>query len=192
MKAESYINAGYQRLLTFEVPGGGFDWVGGPPAKNVLTAYGILELVDMGRVFPVDRGIVERAKALLLSRQNHDGSWSLDYPVCTWTGVQSALPVTAYVAWSLVEAGERGAAVDRALSFVRRHVADARDPYVLALCANALASAEPDGRVTRIVLRRLLNAATTADGAVYWPLSGQTLTYSKGQTEHSYRTTLFF
>ena len=28
MKAEQYLNVGYQKLLTFERPGGGFDWVG--------------------------------------------------------------------------------------------------------------------------------------------------------------------
>ena len=28
MKAEEYLAAGYQRLLTFEVPGGGFSWFG--------------------------------------------------------------------------------------------------------------------------------------------------------------------
>ena len=27
-KAEGYIANGYQRLLTFEVPGGGFSWFG--------------------------------------------------------------------------------------------------------------------------------------------------------------------
>ena len=31
MKAEHYIGLGYQRLLTFEVPGGGFSLFGHPP-----------------------------------------------------------------------------------------------------------------------------------------------------------------
>jgi hypothetical protein len=32
MKAENFLNIGYQKLLTIERPGGGFDWWGsGPP-----------------------------------------------------------------------------------------------------------------------------------------------------------------
>jgi uncharacterized protein YfaS (alpha-2-macroglobulin family) len=36
-KAEGYIANGYQRLLTFEVPGGGFSWFGNAPANKILT-----------------------------------------------------------------------------------------------------------------------------------------------------------
>src|SRR5262249_61036147 len=32
-KARQYIHLGYQRLLGFEVAGGGFDWFGRPPAN---------------------------------------------------------------------------------------------------------------------------------------------------------------
>ncbi len=35
-KAEGYIANGYQRLLTFEVPGGGFSWFGRAPANKIL------------------------------------------------------------------------------------------------------------------------------------------------------------
>jgi uncharacterized protein YfaS (alpha-2-macroglobulin family) len=43
-KAEGYIANGYQRLLTFEVPGGGFSWFGNAPANKILTSYGLMEL----------------------------------------------------------------------------------------------------------------------------------------------------
>src|SRR5262249_48194385 len=46
-KAEGYIANGYQRLLTFEVPGGGFSWFGQAPANKILTAYGLMEFFDM-------------------------------------------------------------------------------------------------------------------------------------------------
>src|SRR3989442_1055330 len=44
MKAEQHLNVGYQKLLTFERPGGGFDWWGnGEPlvwlSANALAAY---------------------------------------------------------------------------------------------------------------------------------------------------------
>jgi hypothetical protein len=53
-KAEGFIANGYQRLLTFEVPGGGFSWFGNAPANKILTAYGLMEFSDMSRVHDVD------------------------------------------------------------------------------------------------------------------------------------------
>ncbi len=53
-KAEGYIANGYQRLLTFEVPGGGFSWFGQAPANKILTAYGLMEFNDMAKVSDVD------------------------------------------------------------------------------------------------------------------------------------------
>src|SRR5207249_6545461 len=52
-KARQYVHLGYQRLVSFEVPGGGFDWYGRPPANEALTAYGLIEFTDMARVHAV-------------------------------------------------------------------------------------------------------------------------------------------
>src|SRR4029079_15762063 len=52
-KAEGYIANGYQRLLTFEVPGGGFSWFGNPPANKILTSYGLMQFSDMSKVYDV-------------------------------------------------------------------------------------------------------------------------------------------
>ena len=49
--ASNYIQLGYQRLLSFEVGGGGFDWFGRGPANVVLTAYGLMEFADMAKVY---------------------------------------------------------------------------------------------------------------------------------------------
>jgi len=42
-KAEGFVGTGYQRLLTFEVAGGGFSWFGNAPANKILTSYGLME-----------------------------------------------------------------------------------------------------------------------------------------------------
>ena len=81
MKLEEAINLGYQRVLTFEVKGGGFDWYGNAPANTMLTAYGILMLNDMKKVYPIDTDVIDRASRLLFNRQKSDGSWPLDYAV---------------------------------------------------------------------------------------------------------------
>src|ERR1700720_1167390 len=46
MKAEQFLNVGYQKLLTFERPGGGFDWWGNGQPLVWLSAYGLQEFSD--------------------------------------------------------------------------------------------------------------------------------------------------
>src|SRR5262249_26852399 len=71
-KAESYIASGYQRLLTFEVPGGGFSWFGQAPANKILTAYGLMEFSDMSKVYDVDPRLIQRTQQWLASQQQPD------------------------------------------------------------------------------------------------------------------------
>src|SRR3954453_17607351 len=76
MKAEQFLNVGYQKLLTFERPGGGFDWWGSGPPLVWLSAYALQEFNDMARFCPVDRAFIERTQKWLLGQQAADGSWS--------------------------------------------------------------------------------------------------------------------
>ncbi len=135
MKLEAALNQGWQRLLTFEVSGGGFDWYGKAPANTLLTAYGLMELHDINKVFPIDAAVMARAKALLAARQKSDGRWSLDRGAHSWRQVAGDLPVTAYVTWAILEAG---ASEPRGVAWLESHYAEATDPYALALVANAL------------------------------------------------------
>ena len=77
-KAEGFITTGYQRLLTFEVPGGGFSWFGQAPANKILTAYGLMEFSDMSKVHDVDPNLISRTRDWLIAQQQADGSWKQD------------------------------------------------------------------------------------------------------------------
>jgi uncharacterized protein YfaS (alpha-2-macroglobulin family) len=148
LKAEEYINLGYQRLVTFEVASsGGFSLFGDAPADRMLTAYGLQEFADMSRVHPVDEALLRRAADWLLKGQRPDGSWDNDRGLVhegSWQALgNDRLPVTAYIVWSLVESGfENEPGTRKGLEYVREHLSDARDPYVLALVANALVAAD--------------------------------------------------
>ena len=76
MKADQYINVGYQRLVTFECKSGGFSWFGDEPAHQILTAYGLLEFSDMARVHDVDPAVIARTQRWLAGKQLADGSWN--------------------------------------------------------------------------------------------------------------------
>src|SRR6202167_2381977 len=77
-KAEGFVATGYQRLLTFEVPGGGFSWFGNAPANKILTAYGLMEFHDMAKVYDVDPLVIARTSDWLVRQQQPDGSWKPD------------------------------------------------------------------------------------------------------------------
>src|SRR5437660_12318478 len=76
LKSEQYLSAGYQRLLTFERPGGGFDWWGSGPPLVWLSAYGLQEFNDMARVYPIDRGVIDRTQAWPMQQRAQHCTWS--------------------------------------------------------------------------------------------------------------------
>ena len=122
-KAEGYIANGYQRLLTFEVPGGGFSWFGQAPANKILTAYGLMEFNDMSKVSEVDPRLIARTSEWLAGQQQPDGSWKPDTYFINEGATNryntDVLRITAYIAWSLANTGYQGAAVDKAKRLYR-------------------------------------------------------------------------
>ena len=107
-KARQYIHLGYQRLLSFEIAGGGFDWFGTPPANRTLTAYGLMEFQDMARVHDVDPNLIERTRRWLLEQQKPDGSWDAEQHMLHEDPTRgrpdqpiARLSTTAYIAWAV-------------------------------------------------------------------------------------------
>ena len=179
MKAEQYINVGYQRLLTFECKSGGFSWFGNEPAHQVLTAYGLLEFSDMAKVHDVDPALLSRTQQWLAGRQRDDGSWQemgqgiAEGIINRQTG---ALRTTAYVAWALAESGYHGPQLDRALQYVKAHQSEAKDPYSLAVILNMLTATEPNSETTSSVAQALITQATTTEKTACWQSDTQTFT----------------
>jgi len=178
MKALACVNAGYQRLLSFEVKGGGFDWYGTPPASTILTAYGLMQFQDMAKVFDVDPKIIDRTRRWLLGKQESNGSWQADRfgTVHMNNGPDATLRATAYVTWALEDAAPRNA-----LDFIERESAGSKDAYTLALCVNALQTGGRTSAAGRAA-KDLLALKKTDGKLVYWSSDAQGLTYSRGGT----------
>ena len=159
VKALSYINQGWQRLLTFEVPGGGFSWFGQEPANRVLTAFGVQEFADMAKVYDIDPAVLERTRAWLVKSQEPDGSWKPDAAYLhqeNWGDVQSgSFLVTAYIARALALSGYKGDGLGKALDWLKSRWGERKDAYSLALVGGALAEIEPTGTATGQVLDAL-------------------------------------
>jgi len=184
LKALSYINLGYQRLLTYEVPGGGFEWFGRPPAHTVLTAYGLLEFSDMAKVSEVDPAVIDRTRTWLYAQQQGDGSWEptaggiAEGAINRFQG--ASFRTTAYIAWALAASGDRDPRLERALGFLESGWSQAgEDPYTLGLVAAAFAAADRDGDA-RSVLDRLDGLKVTEGETVHWQSSSEGVTYGGG------------
>ncbi len=188
MKAESFINIGYQRLLSFEVPGGGFEWFGKSPAHKVLTAYGLMEFYDMSQVYPIDDSVVSRTQQWLVEQQEANGSWE---PVKHWLETLSGEDFsrslelnTAYITWALAETGYKGEAVQNGTLFLKDHLRKIDDAYTLALAANAMVAVDPDDKEAKDLLRRLegLKIEDKKTGTVHWKPKGETAVHGGGNS----------
>lgn len=189
-KAMNYIQLGYQRLVSFEVQGGGFDWFGRPPANVTLTAYGLMEFKDMARVHGVDPQLIQRTRNWLLSRRNGDGSWWAESHMLN-DGLASTVQrgdlnytTTAYVAWAVFNGQQQDPEAAVTLNYLlQRTPSSIKDPYTLALVCNALLALDPTGTRAYPYLDRLENMKTLDGKLPCWRLgtNGSTAFYGAGQ-----------
>ena len=191
MKAEGFINTGYQRLVSYEVEGGGFSWFGEAPANQILTSYGLMEFHDMAQVHPVDENLISRTQQWLASRQQADGSWKADAEYLhedSWGRIQvQDLPPTAYVTWALAWSGYTGPELPKAVDYLLGKRGQAGDPYVQAMLANALVSSDNllrEGKLsdaTVEVLEKLLASAKREGDKTWWESEMTGITHSSGK-----------
>ena len=184
LKAENFLNVGYQKLLTFERPGGGFDWWGNGEPLVWLSAYGLQEFNDMARVYPIDKGVLTRTQAWLLKQRAQDGTWSkigATHGESIERMGDPKLLLTSYVTWSLLESGYPKDQLKKSVIYIRDNIALANDnAYILALAANALAAYDPADDSTLAALQKLEKTRKDVPNwrAVMYPAKSTSLTYA--------------
>ena len=174
-KAMEYLKAGYNRLISYEVKGGGFDWFGRPPAHETLTAYGLMQFVDMKSVYDVDQALIDRTANWLLSRKDEKGSWKLSKRgLHSWTGVSNTRD--AYIVWAMCESNY-GKDIPMEMEKSFQDAEQTKDPYLMALMANALFEMN-DARAINLVEELL----TLQNENGSWVNKDKTITYSYGKS----------
>lgn len=173
-KALQYLRSGYERLKSYEVSGGGFDWYGRPPAHEALTAYGLMQFVDMQAVFPVDKDLINRTAEWLLGRRDGTGGWTNSKRALHSWAAQTPVG-DAYIVWALTEAGY-GAEIPQEIEKSYRDALATQDPYITALTVLTLQNIS-DKRANNL-LQKLSQMQNEAD---VWQGKTHSMTHSKGK-----------
>lgn len=175
-RAEGLLEKGYKRLVGFETKEKGYEWFGGAPAHEALTAYGLLQFKEMEKVAGyVDKGMVDRTAQWLLSRRDGKGGFLRSAQALDNFGRASEAITNAYIVYSLAEAGYQN--LDQELEKVLKSATDTKDPYIIALATNTLWLIKRTDKAKEFT-KMLLNLQKD-DGS--WMGLSHSITYSQGQ-----------
>jgi hypothetical protein len=200
--ARRYAREGYERLLNYRAPGGGFSYWGRGEPDLALTAYALRFLTDAGHVIEVDDSVVKETLQWLARQQRADGSW----PAHDWGGKEDSRRTaltTAYVARVMARTGRNAfttgpAATDpqakdgaakrkgetltplaRALRYLSARVEEVDEPHLIASYALAWLDAGERAGAKRAVEK--LRALALDEGAgSFWSLETNTPFYGWG------------
>ena len=135
-RAAKLIDDGYKRLVSFETKEKGYEWFGGLPAHEALTAYGLLEFLDMKEIADVDGQMLTRTMTWLSARRDGKGGYRRDPKALDSFGAASPEVTNAYITYSLTEAKQSG--LDPEIEASARLASETRDAYLLSLATNTL------------------------------------------------------
>lgn len=185
-KALNFIRNGYRKIKGYEITGGGFDLYGRPAAKMGLSAYGLMELNDMQKVFPeVSKPLIARTRKYLLRQRDGKGGFK-DGPKSGYYGYSDQKVRNAYTVHALIEAGERD--LDKELSLVRENALKTQDPYLMALASRSYYLLGEQALGDELMAQLLQNQQ--ADGAWGFEENFHSVTRSRG-TNYQIETAAF-
>src|SRR5262249_22867342 len=136
-RARQLLASGYTKLVSFEClePSQnrrqGYEWFGGTaPAHEALTAYGLLELRAMARVYDVDKNRVERTRNYLMSQRDGNGGFRRNPRAIDHFGRAPDNITNAYIVWAITESGKDDD-VSSELAALAEQAKSSQDPYFL-------------------------------------------------------------
>ncbi len=166
-KAISYISSGYQKLLTYEVKGesGGYSLYGDAPAETVLTAYGLMELTDLSKVYNVDNNVIEKMTNFLYKKQNSNGAFTITGNNIGGANSKETIALNAYITWALSESNANDKRINKSVEYLKSKIDNIDDNYTLALIANTLANVK-DEELNNI-LKKLVSNVNIQENNAY-------------------------
>ncbi|HKN76847.1 MAG TPA: MG2 domain-containing protein [Candidatus Acidoferrum sp.] len=191
-RARRYAQLGYERLLSYRAPDGGFSYWGRGKSDLALTVYAIKFLSDAREFVDVDDSVIQEATTWVLNQLQPDGHWA----ALDWSGIEvspRSIMLTAYIARMLVTsklttdgsggnpqiAKSASLAIQHALSYLRPHIDALDEPYVISSYALA-ALAAGDKSAFASSVSRLHKLERREGDSSYWSLEMNTPFYGWG------------
>ncbi|MBN2579223.1 MAG: hypothetical protein JXB10_09550 [Pirellulales bacterium] len=134
-KARGLLKSGYVKLTGYESKDHGYEWFGGNPGHEALTAYGLMQFRDMKHVYDVDGDMLRRTTVWLMTRRDGKGGFQRNPRALDSFGQAPPEVTDAYITWALSESGQQGIDAEVTHSLALAEKTD--DPYVIALSAAA-------------------------------------------------------
>ena len=186
-RTNKLMDSGYKKLVGFEAPQKGYEWFGGDPGHEALTAYGVMQFSDMKDSYgAVDTAMLARTIAWLKSRRDGNGGYLRDAKALDSFGRASAEVTDAYITWALVSAGEAGLEKEIAKSVKLSETT--QDAYQLALATGALLEKSANASKAGLAAAARLAKMQAASGA--WTNADHSITRSGGSNLHIETTAL--
>lgn len=176
-RATDLLDRGYKRLTSFETSNKGYEWFGANPAHEGLTAYGIMEFVDMQKAGQtIDQQMLDRTVQWLMNHKDGKGGFEREKRALHDFGRISDDVLNGYIVYALAEAGYKD--IQKEFEATNKTAMQSKDAYLLAMTCNAAYALNNIKKATEAYHE--LIALQEKDGSING--SSHSITYSQGQS----------
>ncbi|MDR7210539.1 MG2 domain-containing protein [Flavobacterium piscis] len=131
-KALKYLEIGYKKLRNYESKEGGYEWYGGNPGNEALTAYGLLQFHEMKEFINIDKNLIEGNLKWLNSRKDNKGGFNQNPAKYGFSGIKYVVN-NAYIVYVLSEVGQKH--FDKQYETALKEALESKDLYRMELMA---------------------------------------------------------
>ncbi|MEN9866270.1 MAG: hypothetical protein RL748_1860, partial [Pseudomonadota bacterium] len=173
------LDSGYKKLAGFESKNKGYEWFGGDPGHEALTAYGLLEFADMKDIYgAVDQAMLTRTANWLKARRDGKGGYLRDAKALDSFGRAAPEVTDAYITWALVSSGESG--LDKEIAQSAKLAQSTQDAYQLALATGTLLTRSKGAAPSAAALAAADKLAKMQSNSGEWRNADHSITRSGG------------
>jgi len=174
-KCKKLLDNGYKKLITFETKDKGYEWFGGSPGHEALTAYGLMQFNDMKEVYKdVDQTMIDRTAKWLMEKKDGNGGFKRNPKALDNFGGANEDITAAYIVYALAEAGYNDIMKEYDKAF--KIALNSKDPYMLGLIGNASFKLKENKNAEKIM--ELIYSSQKEDGS--WTGNLHSITRSTG------------
>lgn len=182
-EAQSMIQAGYTRVLTFKKSDGSYGAFLTRPSSNWLTAFIAKELTESRDIIQVRDSYIEESMSYLISKQKANGAWDDPNPLYD-KGMKGGVgqtedeaPLTAFIliamkhARGVYELGtdtELIMSMEKAKSYLVQNLDRLQNPYAVTITAYALSLIDHTSSEAQRAARKMMEMATCDNRRCFW------------------------